>query len=210
MSVSSTQSYKKLSLESSNLMMEGDGHAVFRRYERGAYARRRATDLRVRMAEMALAAGEDDLGAYDMICAATCYALANDRERGREALERTVELQRLGRISTNRDDIIRAIAEVEQMLLSLEDKQSAFRRRVAGGIAHNVESTLKATLSELAGWPELHRLLASQADAEGDPKLAAKQREWAEKFANVPESLGIPHLNGKAGIAETTIPADRP
>lgn len=109
--------YEKLSIESSNEMMDYDGDRGLGRYASAAIHLQRAGFARVRMGTIRFEQGLHAAVA-DWLSAAECFFLAAQPERMKGCLEQIREFA--GRIPADRKDILGAIREREDQFLELQ------------------------------------------------------------------------------------------
>lgn len=189
--------YRKLALDSSNLLMDWDGKWGLGRYEESTDAVLQAGQMRRRMGEMSIAFGNCESAAGDWLSSAACFAEATALQRAKETFGRVKKLEAAGRIPPERQDLLAALREREVQIQRLERKIQAFLNQHSTP-SHPDEQSLAALLHQvraLPGLPLLHRLIAKQASGLGRSALAAVHQRWAEVFAGESGTNGSAELN---------------
>lgn len=127
MTATETPEYHKLSLDSSNDMIEYDASRALGRYPNAALHIRDAGIGRLRMGQMMFDAGEFAHAAEDWLSAAACFCLVPDLKRMNDTTELVRKLDREGKIPPERRDLHAALKEREGQLVELDRKEKQFR-----------------------------------------------------------------------------------
>jgi tetratricopeptide (TPR) repeat protein len=185
------EDYRKLEIESSNLLMEWDGQKVLGRDVEAAYAAFRAGLLRARMGQMRLDDGDWTGAAEDCLSAIDCFVQAGVMERAISLFERLgQESAGRGGLPPGRDDLASALAERETSIRQLCDQ---VERRLTEffetlGYREDVRDRdaldyLMRFVRDFPGWADWHLMIFRQADAHGEEGLADRHIRWAWEFA---------------------------
>lgn len=187
--------YRQLGLDSSNLMMEWSGQRAQGRYEIAAQAMLEAGAIRQAMAMQAVANEQFDRAAENWLTTAGCFLESSLPDQAEPSILAVQDLEKRGRISEGRLDLLHALRNRENELVELRDKIACFAADTAGGVptdraaAQQHLDWLLKRVRDLPGLPALHRRIEAVALALGDDALAARHAQWAETFRKQAESL---------------------
>jgi len=196
MSVTETPEYRQLALDSSNDMMRYDALRGAGEYEQAALYIRNAGLARARMAQIMLGIGEFEPAAEDWLSAAACFKLATDAPRMRDSIEQARNLVGSGFVSSNRRDLLWAIAEREREQSDLDQKIAHYRQtleQLLDPMSSGQQSVLDFLLTqrcELPGSSLLYAHIWGQAMQLGNRTLAEKSLGWAQQFDPTSSHLG--------------------
>jgi tetratricopeptide (TPR) repeat protein len=195
MTATETPEYRKLALDSSNDMIRHDARRGDGMYVEAAWHIFQAGIARARMGTIMFDAGQFARAAEDWLSAGACFYLAPSLRGLRTCVEHVRQLDREGKIPTDRRDLRAALNEREEQLRTLEQKVARFQEeyaRIAGPMRTGSQEALDfllRQLRELPGFPKLHAGIAHQAQQLGQVSLAVTHLDWAEQF-----DPGSPHL----------------
>lgn len=112
--------YRRLAIESSNLMLKYDGEWVQGNHEEASAAIWQAGQLRLQMGDRSRAAGDQSRALADYLSAASCFIKANDARWAEDSLRRVTQA---GPIPQGRLDLLTASADRKRQLRRLQRRQ---------------------------------------------------------------------------------------
>ena len=108
------QEYRRLELESSNLLMEQDGRRVLGQFAESALAARRAAELRERMGHLRKQSGQFVEAVEDWLSASACYLQAHGLADAQAVIHELEELEQRGCIPAQRADLLAILQRRKQ------------------------------------------------------------------------------------------------
>ena len=162
------EDYRRLELDSSNLLMQWDGKWGLGWYEEAASAVLKAGEMRRRMAQMCFEAGDFEQAAADSLSSAACFFAATAADRAKEQLGIAQQLEADSRIPPKRKDILAALREREAEVDGLAQKLREFdswltRMEQPPPSGQSRLQVLLGKVREFPGLERLHRLIRDEA-----------------------------------------------
>jgi hypothetical protein len=116
------QEYRRLELESSNLLMERDGRRALGQYAESALATRRAAELRERMGQLRQQSGQFVEAVEDWLSASACYLQADGLADAQAVVHKLEELEHRGCIPVQRADLLALLQRRKQEVREFNKK----------------------------------------------------------------------------------------
>jgi hypothetical protein len=180
--------YRRLEIDSSNLLLEADRCRAAGWYELSAYAMLNAGRARLRMGQIVFTNSAVELAVEDWLSSAACFLQASDDKRAEVPLDIVRGLKTNNRIPPERHDLLEALQKHENGLSLLKVQVSIFLRGLASP-GFRLESPNQESLNDLLeqipklpGYPQLHYLIFRLASGLGERDLAALHIHWATTF----------------------------
>jgi tetratricopeptide (TPR) repeat protein len=195
MTITTSDEYRQMELDSSNFLLEWDAKRALGQYEEAAVAASRAGGLRLRMGQARAEAGDVVEAVEDWLSSGQAYLQATDLKQASLVTDHVKTLEAQGILPSSRTDLRKALREREEGLRHLD---AAVRGLTTAFATHGFKPDVpdRASLdfllrqvSELPGLAMLHSTIARQAKGLGQRQLASKHLHWATVFDPLNETF---------------------
>ncbi len=203
------QDYRKLTLDSSNDLLEHDSRRVLGRFAEAACHALQAAEDRKNMGQFCYEPGRHTDAAEAWLSAANCFLLATARERATEIVKSVHKLEAEGKLPVERNDLYAALAECDERLDRLSQREDQCFRDLGREGYESEEADerslrfLQQQLKELPGFAKLHYAIFRQA-------LGLEQRDLAERHLDLAVTFDRDNANLVALLGDMYITDGKP